>query len=458
MLLRLHVRGFKNLKDVEIRFGPLTCFVGPNGVGKSNLFDAIQFLRSLADNDIQTAAQSVRSPHSGAFGPKELVWGGGGNQTMAFTADMIVPESVYDDFGRRAEPTTTLLRYEVEFHCAEGPVTRLELVREELVGLKAGDAKGTIGFPHTPLFRKSAVKPTRRVGPLISTETEGDTIKVMLHQDGGSRGQPIPAGVSPRTVVGGTNAAEYPTVLAARREMASWQLLQLEPSEMRAPDRIGGPDRVSERGGHIAAALARLVTAETSPGRTMADAANRLAELVPEVKSLSIDRDEARQQISFQASMRGASRSLGPRSLSDGTLRFLALVTLQMDPTSCGILCMEEPENGMHPSRVPAMVKLLRDFVVDADEAIGPDNPARQVIVNTHSPDVVRQLSLGEVVFVETIDGPDGRSARVAAIKDGWREEGALVPRQYVADFMGGAPPSPEMEQLHLPLVIGSAQ
>ena len=74
MLLRLVVRGFKNLRDVEVRFGPLACFVGLDGVGKSNLFDALQFLRALAENDIQTAAQQVRSPQNGAFRPRDLPW------------------------------------------------------------------------------------------------------------------------------------------------------------------------------------------------------------------------------------------------------------------------------------------------------------------------------------------------------------------------------------------------
>ena len=49
MLTRLYVSGFKNLVDTEIRFGPLTCIAGPNGVGKSSVFDAIHFLSLLAD-------------------------------------------------------------------------------------------------------------------------------------------------------------------------------------------------------------------------------------------------------------------------------------------------------------------------------------------------------------------------------------------------------------------------
>ncbi len=41
LLTRLSVNGFKNLIDVDLYFGPFTCIAGANGVGNSNLFDAI---------------------------------------------------------------------------------------------------------------------------------------------------------------------------------------------------------------------------------------------------------------------------------------------------------------------------------------------------------------------------------------------------------------------------------
>jgi predicted ATPase len=279
----------------------------------------------------------------------------------------------------------------------------------------------------------------------------------MLHQDGGSRGQPIPAGLSPRTVVGGTNAAEYPTVLAARREMSSWQTLQLEPSVMRAPDPFGAPARVDERGGHIAATLQRLAGAELVPGQTLSEAANRLAALVSEVRSLNIDRDEARQQLSLRAHLTGCEQTLGPRALSDGTLRFLALVTMQLDSASGGVLCLEEPENGIHPARIRAMVDLLRDFAVDPQRAVADDNPPRQVILNTHSPEVVRQLDVDEVLFVDTIEEADGRSAIVAAVDGGWRKDMPTVPLRRMADFIGGSPLGAPLQQLQLPLDFGTA-
>jgi hypothetical protein len=67
-------------------------------------------------------------------------------------------------------------------------------------------------------------------------------------------------------------------------------------------------------------------------------------------------------------------------------------------------------------------------------------------------------MTLDDVVFVETIDGPDGRAALVSGVEGSWRPSGRTVPRQFIADFIGGAPLSTAMEQLHLPLKIGSAQ
>jgi AAA15 family ATPase/GTPase len=60
MLTRLKVSGFKNLIDVDVRFGPFTCIAGANGVGKSNLFDAIRFLSALSSLPLLEAARSVR--------------------------------------------------------------------------------------------------------------------------------------------------------------------------------------------------------------------------------------------------------------------------------------------------------------------------------------------------------------------------------------------------------------
>src|SRR5437868_842788 len=72
MLTRLRVRGFKNLLDLDVRFGPFTCLAGANGVGKSNLFDAIRFLHLLSKNPIMEAVRNVRDSGGRSAEPGEL--------------------------------------------------------------------------------------------------------------------------------------------------------------------------------------------------------------------------------------------------------------------------------------------------------------------------------------------------------------------------------------------------
>ena len=116
MLIRLQVSGFKNLVDVDVRFGPFTCVVGPNGAGKSNLYDAIRFLQALAGHTLMEAAASVRDQDSRTADVRSLFHHAGGHysQRMSFSAEMGVPGQAVDDLGQEATASITLLRYSLE--------------------------------------------------------------------------------------------------------------------------------------------------------------------------------------------------------------------------------------------------------------------------------------------------------------------------------------------------------
>jgi len=47
MITRLQVRNFKSLRDIDLELGPLNVLVGPNMSGKSNILDALRFLREI---------------------------------------------------------------------------------------------------------------------------------------------------------------------------------------------------------------------------------------------------------------------------------------------------------------------------------------------------------------------------------------------------------------------------
>ena len=402
MLTRLKVDGFKNLKAVDIRFGPFTCVAGGNGVGKSNLFDAIRFLSALADKPLVDAAQSVRS-EGGTGGDLRSIFHHVGEQygqAISFEVEMLVPAEGVDDLGQRAEATITFLRYtlELEYKKEEGSrsLGGLQIRREDLQHISLGDAKAHLPFEHSRDWRRSVVK-GRRTSPFISTESAGDQTYIKLHGDGGKVGRTrqFLAESLPRTVLSSATAAESPTALLARREMQSWRLLQLEPSALRALDPYNAPSRLGTNGAHLPATLGRLARVhrgerkESEQSRQVyARVANRLAELVEGVRSVRVDADDRRELLSLVVRDRDGTEHEA-RGLSDGTLRFLALCVLERDPETQGLICLEEPENGIHPERVPAMMQLLQDLAMDVDVPVGTDNPLRQVIINTHSPTVV---------------------------------------------------------------------
>ena len=401
MLTRFKVDGFKNLVNVDIRFGPFTCIAGANGVGKSNLFDAIRFLSALSRVSLLEAAKEVRGGRTTDVRDLFHRVGETYASKMCFETEMIVPRFGEDHLGQDAEASMTFLRYKLTlgYRPEDGG---LEIQHEELVYIKKGEAEQNILFPHKAAWRESAVV-GKRSSPFISTqENTPGTEVIYLHQDRGKEGSGKPAPRSahslPRTVIQAANAAENRTAVIARQEMQSWRLLQLEPSALREPDDFNAPTRLSEHGAHLPAMLFRL--AKSNEAQIYAAVANRLSELNTEVRAVGIDRDEKREQLTLWASAEDGTPHAA-RSLSEGTLRFLALTVLEQDPEAQGVLCLEEPENGIHPERIPAMLRLLKDIAVDPERPVGEDNPLRQIIINTHSPAVVGQVEDSDLIAAE---------------------------------------------------------
>jgi predicted ATPase len=445
MLTRLKVKGFKNLADVDVCFGPFTCIAGVNGVGKSNLFDAITFLSALADRPLMEAAKSVRDDRNRATDVRSLFLKHGNRhlEEMSFEAEMLVPPSGQDDLGQTAKASITFLRYVLTLGYrldGDSPsAERLEVKCERLEHINIGDASSHLLFPRTTAWQKSVVH-GRRVGSFLSTEGEREDRRIKLHQDGRSgRAREHLAVSLPRTVLSSTNALESPTALLARREMQSWRLLQLEPSSLRNSDSFNAPAHIGADGSHLAATLQHLARREGANGNgsgnppaVFAKVANRLSSLVENVSEVKVDEDRQRELYTLQVLDR--DRNLhAARAMSDGTLRFLALAILEQDPDAQGLLCFEEPENGIHPERISSMLEILGNLCVDTQEAVGDENPMRQVIVNTHSPAVVGLIHDDDLLVAEPreaiVEGDRCQAVSYRWLPDTWRHKGlASIP------------------------------
>jgi hypothetical protein len=179
-------------------------------------------------------------------------------------------------------------------------------------------------------------------------------------------------------------------------------------------DELRDDSKVSVTGAHLPNALLRI--------GNQAEIATKLADLIPGIISVEVDADEKRQLRSLVVKLKDEV-PYAASSLSDGTLRFLALAIMSSDTESAGLLCMEEPENGIHPERIEAMLQLVRqlaDTTTDVAEADG-FTTIRQVIINTHSPLVVGGLETDDLLMAQAVRFKGFEKIILKPLLNSWR-------------------------------------
>ncbi len=148
MLTRLEVHGFKNLLNFSVDFGPFNCIAGPNGVGKSNIFDAIRFLSLLTDHTLVEAALKIRGANAEIANLEDVFWTDGKHRMdrLEIAVEMIVDKPVKDDFGRKANASSTFLRYEIKIGYVKPEMDetlgRLQLISERYELNNPGFSRG----------------------------------------------------------------------------------------------------------------------------------------------------------------------------------------------------------------------------------------------------------------------------------------------------------------------------
>ena len=440
MLTRLKINGFKNLVDVDIRFGPFTCIAGPNGSGKSNLFDVITFLSDLTRDTLVNAAISIRDEHGKTSNIRNIFHKIGNTYTdkIEIEAEMLIPKEGLDELGQPAIANSTFIRYCLDLkyrgedYASPGA---LEILREDLIHITVNDSPKHLRFQYSASKWRDSVVINKRTTPYISTDKEAGNIVIKLRQDG-KHGRPrsFLAKNLPRTILSTVNATESPTALLARQEMQSWRLLQLEPSALREPDNFSASPGMAFTGAHLPVTLFNLanmpINSQKQKDTSIYDQVSfNLNQLLDDVRSVRVVRDVQRELYTLEVS--DSYGTFHPaRSLSDGTLRFLALAALKVDPKSTGLLCLEEPENGIHPERIPAILGLLQEIAVDPFQPVSSDNPLRQVIVNTHSPAVVLLVNEDSLIVSHLKEmRKNGKSFKVATfswLSGTWRASAEL--------------------------------
>ena len=388
MITYIKIDGFKSFQNFEMDFTPFTVIAGVNAAGKSNLFDALRLLSCLANTDkIQRAFLLQRGDLLELFTKYD---DHSIAEDMSFVVEMLVKPHIKDTWGATAELKYTRLHYELTLHRFTNSVgmTDIEVVSESLRTIKH-DQDSWIKILPKETANKWRPKVTvgRRQVPYIYTEEGNGIRKIVVPQDG-SQGKKryYPLSNTTRTVLSSFDSVDFPHILAAKLEMMSWQFLQLNPEDLRLPtSKTSGEDTITSTGKNLAAALFRI---KMEDAYNLKDISRKLHAFLPNFIDVDVVDDvENKQYVIHLTDV--DQKEYTSRVLSEGTLRILALCILWLDNKHEGLLCFEEPENGIHPFRIELMAQLLKEMTTDFYDT---NQPLRQIIVNTHSTVFINKL------------------------------------------------------------------
>lgn len=128
---------------------------------------------------------------------------------------------------------------------------------------------------------------------------------------------------------------------------------------------------------------------------------------------------------------RSSDQIFGPSALSDGTLRFICLATLLLQPNPPATILIDEPELGLHPYAINVLAGLIRSA-----------SHRSQVIVTTQSVPLVNQFEFKDLIVIDRQDGPSVARRLSETEITGWltEYEGLGLGDLWEKNLIGGRP------------------
>jgi predicted ATPase len=215
----------------------------------------------------------------------------------------------------------------------------------------------------------------------------------------------------------------------------SVQPLRLDLSKMRISPPVVASERVSQDGGNAANVFASLSKSDRE------ELTKLFRDLVPVFGDVDVRPGTTPGHHGFVFEDRWAKRvAFGADEVSDGTLLVLAYLVVSLQHPPPDVVAIEEPEHGLHPYLLAQLVSLFRKMTT----GIG-DRPPIQVLLATHSADLLNYLRPEEVRFMNrnSADGSVSVTApptTSAGWEDAFREYRELMGEAWLSGGLGGVP------------------
>ena len=371
MITELRIENFKSFgADMKpLRLQPLNFVVGANAAGKTNLLSALRFLKIALLQNVELAVGEFEGSSEVR---NKIQRERKDTKPVRFHLKIDGAKLGKLQVGKGQSRDAKVFNYRVEIDVRsneEEPV----VLHEELTAEFSDDS----GRP----LRYRMVRSEKQI--LIEDAVFGHA-------------PPNPIPIAPQDVArlaAGTGFFSPPLVIF-RNYIEGWSFFNISPSVARLPCKEVPELALGEAGEHLAAILHKLEKQNGQSG-SLEQIVAGLRGAVPGFKNVRTKPLEVEGKWTFQVIEDHIRGAINPRSVSDGTIRLLAMMVIaHWSARKSTLLAIEEPENGLHPHLSKHIVELLRTA-----------SRTRQVLATTHNPDFLDELEPEEVILCDKEEG-----------------------------------------------------
>lgn len=328
-----------------VELGPLNVIIGPNGSGKSNFIEAIGLLKA--------APRDIREPIREGGGVDEWIWKGASKGSKAAIKSILQSESHSD------------IHYSISFSSNFG---RLHIDTELISSMDKDEESLWFGL------ELGVVSSVNFLNPRTSSQIGLDNTQSILSQ-------PKPNILTEE-------------IVSLAETFAQFEIVTDLPMSRDAP--VRRPQKVDSPNTYLASDASNLGLIVNRLRRNL-DTREKIRTYLQEIYEKINDVDVQIEGGTVQVFVYEGRSAIPATRMSSGTLRFLCLLAILCHPEPPPLICIEEPELGLHPDLIPTVSKLLKEA-----------SERTQLIVTTHSDILIDTLTERSESVLVAEKGEDG--------------------------------------------------
>lgn len=371
VITELRIEGFKSFGTPMQRLplGRLNFVVGANASGKTNLISALQFLQTAVLQNVEYAVNEmggiaeVRNKIVREKNVKKPL-------VMGFKIDMGEMEVITDP-----DEHIRIVSYDYMVRIDLRNETKLPLIEQEIL-LASARTRDNRSLKFELRRDKQNVEITDHITPTSTQDVQRYS---------------VPSQDATRLALG-VGFFNLPCAIL-RSLIEEWRFYNISPPMARLPFKETPDVDLGSAGENLAVILHKL---EQQNGKgALNSVITGLKSAVPGFRGIKTTRLPVEGKWAFQVLEDKISGAINPDSVSDGTIRLLALMVIATwKGRQPSLIAIEEPENGVHPHLSEHIVEILRKSSED-----------RQLLVTTHNPEFLNYTEPDEVILCDKNEG-----------------------------------------------------